>query len=166
MFALYINFSLHGTLLNHYNRLGDGMKYIKRHMHGIIIDGLVHNNMGLLQKINDLCLKDGSTYNGRLMYSKTILKNHKNPIFVNDDMVLVPTHSIRRYECIYVNLFTIKKILNNQGSIKIIFTDNSAIDVDISLKIMNNQLTRGKILAETVRKRKCLHAGIINRFYI
>lgn len=142
------------------------MNYIKRTEYGIEIDQITFTQTGLIQYINNLCLNDGSSYSGRLNYSKKILGNHKNPIYINDDLLLIPSHSTRRYECVCINYFLIDSIIESDGKSKVIFQSSMYILIDISPALLKKQLKRAQKLVNVIQKRKCLHAGIINRFYI
>lgn len=142
------------------------MNYIKRTSNGIVIDDIFNHQKGLIQYINTLCLEDGSTYKGRLNYSKTIVGNYKNPIYIHSDLVLFPTHSIRLYECVLINFFTIEHIIDHIDHVEIMFQNGVVLEVEVTYKCMQKQITRTKKLVLEIIRRKCLHRGIINRFYI
>ena len=142
------------------------MNYIKRTEYGITINGNQDIKNSLIMYINRLCLEDGSTYQGRLEYSKHILNNHKNPIYINDDCVLMPTHSTRKYECTFINFFMITNIKECNSKTQIVFQNGTSVLVPVSMKILKNQMKRTTFLIQTIQKRKCLQTGIINRFYI
>ena len=99
---------------------------------------------GLKQFINDLCVKNLSTFEGREKASGIIL-NRKSilPIYVDQEMCLFPTESIRNYGCIYINyneLLSFKAQSNKET--KIIFYDLSEILVNISYEKIRKQVIR------------------------
>jgi len=129
------------------------MKYIKRSTEGILVTGnkKVFMSKGLKQLINDLCIRNLSTFEGRERAARVLL-NRKSilPIYVNDDICLFPTESIRNYACIYINyneLLSFKEM--NKDETKIIFYDLSEIFVNVSSEKIRKQLVRVQtILAE------------------
>ena len=129
------------------------MNYIKRSTQGIFISGNSKEYLtkGLKQSINDICIRNLSTFEGREM-AAGILLNRKSilPIYVNSEICLFPTESIRNYGCIYVNyyeLLSFKEVVGNET--KIVFYDLSEIFVKISYQKIRKQVVRVQtILAE------------------
>ena len=126
--------------------MGDKMKYIKRSSQGTMFSrkNKVYIPKGLKQYINELCISNLSTFQGRekaagiLLSRKSIL-----PIYVNKDICLFPTESIRNYDCIYINyneLLSFKGLSSNET--KIIFYDLSEISVNISYEKIKKQVVR------------------------
>lgn len=132
--------------------MGDKMKYLKRSVEGTMLSykNKEFQKKGLKQSINDLCIRNLSTFEGREKASG-ILLNRKSilPIYVNKDVFLFPTESIRNYNCIYINyneLLSIKRFSN--GGTKIIFYDLTEITVDISYERIKNQVHRVQRILE------------------
>jgi len=132
--------------------VGDIMYFIKRSKEGIEIgseNGSLYVNSSLKKYINNMCLKKLSTYDGRReSVSKFLNENNNIPIYVNDDIILYPTKSIRCYDTVFVNfneVLSIKKHRN--GYTSLIFTNLSEILLKISFNRILKQHSRiNKIL--------------------
>lgn len=122
------------------------MKYVKRSSEGImVLDRKAHfYTRGIRQFINDLCIKNLSTFEGREKAASSVLSIKSNlPIYVNEEMLLFPTKSIRNFDCIYVNyhkVLTVKK--KSEGLSKVIFDDLSELVVDVNLTKLKRQYKR------------------------
>lgn len=151
-----------------YNLIGDNMNYIKRSIEGIIVseEESINVNKGLVSYVNKMCLSNGSSLQGRIDYSRQILgTKNKVPFLVSDDILLIPTHSFRSYECVLVNLFEVVEIKENNSVLKLSFKDGTLLDIGISMYIWRNQCKKANVLVSKHVKRKCLHDGLIDRFY-
>ncbi|AIO18707.1 ComK protein [Candidatus Izimaplasma bacterium HR1] len=128
------------------------MKYVKRATEGILVldKKAKYLTKGLKQYINDQCIKNLSTFEGREQAARIILNLKSNlPIYVNDEIILFPTKSMRNYDCIYVNyhkVLSFRESLN--GFTKIIFSDLTEIEVDASLVKIKRQLLRAQTIFE------------------
>ena len=129
--------------------MGDRMNYIRRNKDGIEVNGelgSIYINNSLKKYINNLCLKNLSTYDGRRDSTMKFLKENNNiPIYVNDEMILYPTKSIRCYDTVFVNfkeVLSIKKVGN--GYTSFIFTNLSEIKLKVSINRIKKQHIRIK----------------------
>ncbi|QVK21687.1 competence protein ComK [Mycoplasmatota bacterium] len=83
-------------------------------------------DVSIYKFLNDICIDNLSTYKGRIDAIKRKY-NIKSlvPLYVSEDCLLIPTTSIRNYECIWINYFQIQKIktseilMNNNCIIKV-----------------------------------------------
>lgn len=144
------------------------MDYIKRCIDGVFIvsNKSFKENKGLVSYIQELCLNDGSSMNGRIEFSKHLLQSKsKVPFFVSEDILLVPTHSIRNYDCALINLFNVCEVRKSYSGLKLSFVSGNILEVSISRHIWMNQLQKANALVDNYAKRKCLHYGLIDRFY-
>lgn len=141
------------------------MNYIKRSSEGIIIDGK-EINITLKKYLNSICILDGSTLNGRIQFSKNVLKCNLVPIYINDDIILSQTASMRVYEVIIFNALELEKYHVIGSSIQLTFYDGQTILVDCTIQKFKSQLCKVKSLVKFIKKRKCLHRRVIDRFYI
>lgn len=132
--------------------MGDSMYFMKRSQEGIELVselGVQYVNSTLKKYVNEMCLKNLSTYEGRKVSIGKFLKENNNiPIYVNDGIVLYPTKSIRCYDTVFVNfieVLSIKKVKN--GYTCFIFTNLSELLIEISFKKILKQHARiNKIL--------------------
>ncbi len=112
------------------------MNYVTRSTEGIYIGGTNKiEKIGLIRYINNLCINNISTYEGRKQAAKKMLKRNKLvPIYINKNIILFPTSSIRILDMYFINYL---KIINvyEQGKTSIIyFTDGTSLTVSIPKK--------------------------------
>lgn len=125
------------------------MKYIKREYCGFEIDGQTYDG-GMISFVNSMCIQNMSTYKGRLDASKVILNRSSNlPVYVNENICLFPTESIRNYGCFLVNVHQVLHVKSNgKKSCIIIFYDLSVIKVSVSKVVIDRQLTFSRCLID------------------
>lgn len=132
--------------------MGDVMYYIRRFNNGIEISsekGTIQLSSTLKKYINEMCIKSFSTYEGRRISASIFLRESNNiPIYVNEEIMLYPTKSIRCYDTVFVNfneVLSIKKV--KSGVICFIFTNLSEIVIETSYKkILKQHYRINKIL--------------------
>jgi len=127
--------------------MGDIVNYIKRNNDGIEVSdefGIISIDSSLKKYINSLCLKKLSTYDGRRTSTGKFLGANSNiPIYVNDEIFLYPTKSIRCFDTVFVNFFevlSVKKV--DKGYTSFIFTNLSEIILEISIHKIKKQHAR------------------------
>ena len=99
----------------------DNMNYVYRSGYGITVsyqNKHIDMNISMQSFINMLCLQHFTTFEGSKQASKVLLKTtHKLPVFISDELLLFPTHSIRHNDVIYINfsniLYTKETVQNN-----------------------------------------------------
>lgn len=119
--------------------MGDMMYYIRRNNKGILIkdenkEYVVETS--IKKYINMLCMKNLSTYDGRKIAVKNLFEQKNNiPIFVNRNIFLYPTKSLRDYDTVFINYFSILSF-NESGLNKTLFIFNNLDEIifDISIK--------------------------------
>lgn len=126
------------------------MKYITRDLLGTKIQDCEKQILtkGLIQSINELCIKNLSTYQGRKEASKKILKRNCNlPIYVDRKTILFPTKSIREYDVVFVNYIRVISITKyKQMFTKIIFDDLTELVVLVTVNKIKEQMKRIEII--------------------
>lgn len=134
-------------MLSYIIYLGDIMYFIKRSKEGIEIGtdkGLFYVNSTLKKYINNMCLKNLSTYEGRrVSTSKFLNENNNIPIYIDEEIILYPTKSIRCYDTVFVNfheVLSIQKVENGYTSFT--FTNLSEIVIEIGIKRILKQHNR------------------------
>lgn len=128
------------------------MNYITRDIKGILINDELGDNIietTLIKYINNLCIYNLSTYDGRKDSIGMFLGVKTNiPIYVDKDIFLYPTKSVRCYDTVFVNfneVLSIKKV--EKGYTKFIFTNLHEIILEVSFNIITKQHNRiNKIL--------------------
>lgn len=117
--------------------------YIKRGIRSTVIH-YINNEFEEIEDsperyLNNLCLNELTTLNGRIEAIKTkyhIIKN--TPIYIKDNLVLFPTHNKKSIENIYVNSIYIKDIESSMDKSKVIFYDNQEILIDKDIHLLKN----------------------------
>lgn len=91
---------------------------------------------GLLSYLNGLCLKHGSTFQGRMESIKYLSKrNRLVPLFVSPTVVLLFTKGIRHQDTVLINYIEILSYQEvGKDQTKIIFKDLVEVVMDVSMK--------------------------------
>ena len=102
-------------------------------------------NLSLVNFLNVLCLKNGSSLKGRIEAFNFIVNSYqKTPIIVSFDssIILIPLYSIYNDDCILINYFNIKKFKYKDNTTIIYFNDGSIRNLDIDVRILRKQVKR------------------------
>jgi len=103
------------------------------------------------------CIINGSTLEGRQKGSSFLIgTNYKPPIIINDrkNIILIPTHSIRNSECIWVNLNSILSYDKNNDNTTILeFKNKKKLNLKVSYSIFDKQVLRATRLESSLRGR-------------
>lgn len=122
---------------------------------------VIENNKKLLIKaklltiIDNSCKHYGSSLTGRITSSSFILNcKYKIPIIIDNNlnMIFIATNSIRKSECIFINIFKIKEVNNNT----ITLINNVMLTTNKSKIIMMNQILKSLVLSNIINDRKAL----------
>ncbi len=123
------------------------MNYIKRNNEGIERDGITMKK-SLISYLNKLCLQSGSSLQGRLDFGKYLLNTTKIPIYINKDIILFPTESIRRYNSVLINYKNIISYNEIDDFIRVVFKDLREIYVNISMYSFEKQVEKAHEINE------------------
>ena len=123
------------------------MDYIKRGNNGVVLkteSGIEIINGGIKKYLNDLCLNNLATFDGRKKAIGKLLKEKKNlPIYINYQLFVYPTKALREYDVIFINyhhVLSYKEITPTHT--KIIFNNLDELIIDISFKRVEKQHQR------------------------
>ncbi len=123
------------------------MDYIKRHWDGVLVcsEGKdVILKMGIKKYLNDLCLANLATFDGRKKAISRLLKQKNNlPIYINDELFVYPTTSLRDYNTVFINyhqVLSYKQLTNKKT--KFIFNNLNELVVDVDVNRVNKQHQR------------------------
>lgn len=111
----------------------------------------------VLELVDRNCCFNGSNLVGRQKGSSYLLgSNYKPPIIINEinNLILVPTHSVRNKECSWImlhNLLTYKKISNEKTLIE--FKNGKKIAIKCSFNKFDRQIIRATRLESILRGR-------------
>lgn len=98
------------------------------------------SNISVIKKI---CMDNLFNYDYRIRYTKEILNiKTKPPLYINRNILLISTKSLRSYDNIWINYFSISGIVKKGPKCKVIFDDLKELLLDINyqsfLKSVNN----------------------------
>ena len=90
------------------------------------------------------------------MTKRLININYKSPIVIEESrsIIFFPTSLPREDDCIWLSLNAIKKYLKKEDKTRIIFRDDTYIEIPVSYNIIDNQMARSIILEKELNKRK------------
>jgi competence protein ComK len=128
------------------------MNYIKRHSLGCYLGG--DNKVvqkGIKDYLNQLCIKNLSTFDGRkYAASKLLNKSRLVPVYINKNVLLIQTKSLRMESVCFINYFAIHFIESFGKHCIITFHDGSTLEINLSHKLFLNKLNSAKKLLEIV----------------
>lgn len=104
--------------------------------------------------IEENCNLNGSTLKGRIKGSSYLIgSTYKPPIVVNEsnNIILVPTHSVRNEKCNWINLMSILHYRPLNNKVQIEFINNKKIILDISYNIFDKQVMRAIRLSSAIK---------------
>ena len=107
--------------------------------------------------IKNACNYFGNTFESRHAMTKRLINiNYKSPMVIEESrsIIFFPTSSPREDECIWLSLNAIKKYLKKEDKTRIIFRDDTYIEIPVSYNIIDNQMARSIILEKELNKRK------------
>ena len=107
--------------------------------------------------IKKYCINNGSTFEGRLKSTEFLTGyKYKAPILLkeNTKWVYFPTNSSRLKTCSWLNLANIKSFYKVDNGVRVIFTNNVSIILNVSYFIFNNQFLKANYLATKLEKNK------------
>lgn len=106
--------------------------------------------------MDDNCKYYGSSYVGRLEAAKKILDcSYKLPIIVeeSDNLIFFPTKSSLLNDCCWLNVKSIKKIIDHGKSAVVIFNNNKELTLSITKYSLENQIYRSSKLESIINRR-------------
>ena len=81
--------------------------------------------------LNQECLKDLSTLDGRLTAIRSIYHINKNvPVYISPSVVLFQTSNKKAYDNVYVNAKNIRELFKDEDRTQIVFIDNTVLTVN------------------------------------
>jgi len=129
------------------------MYFIKRHENGIVIretSGLIVLPTSLKKYLNELCLNNLTTYEGRITATKILLSDKKNiPIYINRNLLFYSTGSLRDYNTVFVNYFSVISVVKvSKSTTRFIFTNLEEEIMEVSYQRIMKQHSKIKIIIE------------------
>ncbi len=116
-------------------------------------------NSSSMKIIDDGCRFFGSTYSGRSEGTKSMIGiNYKAPIILEETtpMIFFPTISPRLEACSWISFKEIAKCIKNDKKSIIVFKNGMELEVNLSYKILQNQILRSSYLNSILISRKMI----------
>ena len=110
-----------------------------------------------LEIIDDSCNYYGSTYKGRYEGTKKLIgMSYKLPIIIEEskNIIFFPTTSPRLNDCFWISLNNIKNYIKDQDGSIIVFKNDSVININVSIFILESQILRASRLSSILQSRK------------
>ena len=114
-------------------------------------------NKSAYEVINDNCVRYGSSYEGRKDGARYLTGAYsKPPILVEEESntVLFPTKSPKSLGCIWINLDNVEKIEKNNELVKIVFKNDSFMNVNVSYYSIEKQYLKATLLQSASNRLK------------
>ena len=102
------------------------------------------------------CCYFGSSYQGRAGSKKMLGFNYKLPIIVEETrgIIFFPTTSPSSYDCIWLSLHSIDRVVGDSKGTKVIFKNGKELVIPISKLSLENQILRASRLQCLLDSRK------------
>ena len=100
-------------------------------------------NSSSMKIIDDCCRFFGSTYNGRIEGTKSMIGvNYKAPIILEETtpMIFFPTISPRLEACYWISFKDVDKCYKIDKKSLIVFKNGTKLEINLSYKILQNQI--------------------------
>ena len=114
-------------------------------------------NSSSMKIIDDCCRFFGSTYAGRSEGTKSMIGiNYKAPIILEETtpMIFFPTISPRLEACSWISFKDIERCIKNDKKSIIVFKNGTELEINLSYKILQNQILRSSYLNSMLISRK------------
>lgn len=109
-----------------------------------------------LEILSRNCQLNGSTLEGRQKGSSYLTgSSYKPPILLNEinNLIFIPTHSIRNKECVWVSLNNILNYYPDGNKVEILFKSYQKVHINQSYSIFDKQVMRATRLESALRGR-------------
>jgi len=107
------------------------------------INGDEKINVSLLQYLNDLCLKELTTLDGRIKAIKQSYKIIKNvPIYISEDKVFFNVEKLTASNNLLINTKFVKAVEPLENKCKIIFYNNLSIIINKEYQVIRNKIEK------------------------
>ena len=107
--------------------------------------------------LNDSCYYYGSSLKGRIEGSKYLLGSiYKAPIIISEvkEIIMFPTTSFNNDDCMWINYNWIERYYFDDYKSVILFKNGLKIELNVSRKIINNQILRSSRLESILKSKK------------
>ena len=114
-------------------------------------------NSSSMKIIDDCCRFFGSTYAGRMEGTKSMIGvNYKAPIILEETtpIIFFPTLSPRLEACSWISFKDVDKCIKKDNNTVILFKNGIELEVNLSYKILQNQILRSSYLNSMLISRK------------
>ena len=129
------------------------MYYVKRQNTGILVKDEYKEkilNIGVKGYLNSLCMENLSTFDGRKKAIGKLLGQKSNiPIYINNNIFVYPTKSLREYDMYYINYYevlSVKKI--DDSNTLFVFKNLEEVSINVNIRKTLKQHTRIKKIIE------------------
>ena len=120
-------------------------------------DDIIIVDQNVQKIIEENCSYYGSSYNLRKEYTEKLIGvTHKSPIIIEDasNIIFFPTSSPRLRECGWISLNNLESNKQVGDFSQITFFNNLKVNLNVSNRIINNQILRSTRLESIARKRQ------------
>ena len=106
-------------------------------------EGMISLNRRCLDYLEDLCLRNGSTYEGRRQAACSYLHiRQKAPIYIREGLLLFPSRSAQAEGCVWLNYCAIQRAEAQDHMTRFIFHDGQEMIVDMQIRSALLQMRR------------------------
>lgn len=104
--------------------------------------------------VKGLCERELFSYDSRIKLTKLYLNiNTKVPIYINKEILLMPTKSPKRYETYWINYFEVFSYQKHFDKTLILFTNLKELEVSATVNSFTIMMDKAKRVKEYMDKR-------------
>ncbi len=101
-------------------------------------------NNTLKEVLNNYCLKDLTTIEGRMKATSQVFNIRKHiPIYLSENLVLIPTKNKKEIDNIYINCYSVIDMIKDEEKTKVIFSDFSELIVNQPIRLLTKYYDNG-----------------------
>ncbi len=118
-----------------------------------------------LKLIKELCIKNGSSLEGRIASFKHLTSTRQKPcVMIKDGLVYIPTFSFNNIECSYLLYNRIVWVKKDEHNCIVLFDNGLKLKVDVSSRTLRKQLKRCDLFKEKLLSKDNLdYKKIVSR---
>lgn len=105
--------------------------------------------------VKGLCERELFTYESRVRLTKKHLNiKSKIPIYVNDQVLLMPTNSPKRYDNVWVNYFCVFSYQNHFNKTLVLFDNLDEVVLNVSVNVFKTMMEKASLINQYFANRE------------
>lgn len=117
-------------------------------------DNVKQATKSLITIVKALCERELFSYESRIKLTKKHLSiKSKIPIYINEQILLMPSHSPKNYNNRWINYYEVFSFEKYFNKTLVLFNNLKEMELNISYNVFNNMMKKASIIDEYFRNR-------------